>query len=60
MKPAFFIWLLSAPVLTGMLITVLLLVPAAAPAMAQWIIAAAGFSMVVTVPFSRMVGRAIQ
>lgn len=58
-KPAFFIWTLSAPVLAGILITVLLLVPGAAPALGRWIIAATVLSMIVTVPFSRAVGKAM-
>jgi hypothetical protein len=60
MKPSFFIWLLSAPVLTGILITVLLLLPAMAPKLGLWIAVASLVSAVITVPFSLAVGKAIQ
>lgn len=59
MKPAFWIWLLSAPVLTGMLITVLLMMPSVASSLGMWIVGAAALSAVVTVPFSMAVGKAI-
>ncbi|MFO0597681.1 MAG: hypothetical protein U0228_20410 [Myxococcaceae bacterium] len=58
-KPAFWIWLLSGPVLTGVLITVLLLIPAAAPHLGAWIIGAAILSHLVAWPFSAMVGKAM-
>ncbi len=58
-KPAFFIWTIAAPVLTGMLITVLLMIPSVAHTMGLWIIGAAVLSMIVTVPFSIAVGKAI-
>jgi len=60
MKPAFWIWLLSAPVLTGMAITVLLMVPSIAPALGLWILGAAAVSAVVAVPIGLVVGKAIQ
>lgn len=59
MKPAFWIWLLSAPVLTGVLITVLLMMPSMASSLGKWIVVAAGVSAVVTVPFSMAVGKAM-
>lgn len=58
-KPAFWIWLLSAPVLTGVLITVLLMMPSLAPSLGKWIVGAAGLSLVVTLPFSVAVGKAM-
>jgi hypothetical protein len=58
-KPAFWIWLLSAPVLTGMLITVLLMMPSLASSLGMWIAIAAGVSAVVAVPFSMAVGKAM-
>ena len=60
MKPAFWIWLLSAPVLTGMSITVLLLIPALASSLGVWIVGAAAASAAVAVPVSLVVGKAIQ
>jgi hypothetical protein len=60
MKPWHFVWLLSAPVLTGVLITVLLLIPSLAPALGMWIVVAAVASMVVALPFSLVVGKAFQ
>ena len=60
MKPAFWIWLLSAPVLTGVLITVLLMMPSLAPALGMWIVVAAAASAVITVPFSLVVGKSLR
>ena len=59
-KPAFWIWLLAAPVLTGVFIVPLLLVPAAQPGLKIWILVAAALSMVVTIPFSMRVGKAME
>lgn len=60
MKPSFFIWLLSAPVLTGIFVTVLLLMPSMAPKLGLWIAVASAVSAIITVPFSMAVGKAIQ
>jgi hypothetical protein len=59
-KPAFWIWLLAAPVLTGALIVPLLLVPAVQPALKLWLLGAAALSALVTIPFSMRVGKAIE
>ncbi len=56
-KPAFWIWLLSAPVLSGVLITVLLLIPSLAPSLGRWIVGACLASALVSLPFSIAVGK---
>lgn len=56
-KPTFWIWLLSAPVLAGALIVVLLLIPSLSPVLGYWIIGACALSALVTLPFSISVGR---
>ncbi len=60
MKPWFIIWSLSAPVLAGVLITALLLMPSMAPKLGLWIVVAAVASALITVPFSVVVGKALQ
>lgn len=55
-KPWFFIWLLSAPVLAGVFITVLLNVDSAQASLKAWMIGATILSMIVTIPFSLKVG----
>lgn len=60
MKPAFWIWLLAAPILTGASITALLLIPSLAPALGMWIVVASAVSAVVAVPIGLVVGKAIQ
>lgn len=45
--------------LTGVLITVLLMMPSLAPSLGKWIVGAAGLSLVVTLPFSMAVGKAM-
>jgi uncharacterized membrane protein YdjX (TVP38/TMEM64 family) len=59
-KPAFWIWLLSAPVLIGIFITVLLNVESAQPALKAWILAACAVSMLITIPFAIKVGKAME
>lgn len=59
-KPAAFIWTLMAPVLTGMAIIVLLLVPAAQPKLGMWIVAAAVACCIVAVPLAMKVGKAME
>ena len=59
-KPAFFVWTLAAPILTGALIVPLLLMRSAQPHLGKWIIAAAVVSCLVSVPFSIKVGKAMQ
>jgi hypothetical protein len=59
-KPAFWIWLLSAPVLTGALIVPLLLVPSIQRSLGLWILGATALSALIAVPFSMRVGRAIE
>jgi phosphoglycerol transferase MdoB-like AlkP superfamily enzyme len=56
-KPAFWIWLLAAPVLTGTLIVVLLLIPSIQATLGQWIIGASIMSMLVSIPFAWKVGK---
>lgn len=58
-KPAFWIWLLAAPVLTGAIIVVLLLIPSIQPALGRWILGATIASAIVAVPFAMKVGKAI-
>lgn len=58
-KPAFWVWLLAAPVLTGAIIVVLLLVPSIQPALGSWILGACIASMIVTIPFAMKVGKVI-
>lgn len=58
-KPAFWIWLLAAPVLTGAIIAGLLLVPSIQPALGKWIVGAAVLSALVCVPFAQRVGKEI-
>jgi hypothetical protein len=58
-RPAFFIWVLAGPVLAGVLITVLLLIPAAQPNLGALIVGASVFSLLAAVPFARAVGRAM-
>jgi hypothetical protein len=60
MKPAFWIWLLAPPVLTGMFITVLLMMPSLAPTLGRWIVLSAAASAVLAVPLSLVVGKALQ
>jgi hypothetical protein len=59
MRPAFWIWVLAAPVLTGLCVTVLLTIPGAEPALGQWMIGAAALSAVVAVPISLALGKVI-
>jgi phosphoglycerol transferase MdoB-like AlkP superfamily enzyme len=59
-KPWFFVWLLSAPVLAGVLITVLLNMPSAQASLKVWMIVASVLSMLVTIPFAIKVGAAIE
>jgi hypothetical protein len=56
-KPTFWIWLLSTPVLAGVFITVLLLIPSLAPSLGRWIVGACALSALLTVPFSFSVGK---
>jgi hypothetical protein len=58
-KPAFWIWLLAAPVLTGIVIVVLLLIPSIQPTLGKWILATSLVSMVVTIPLAQKIGKAI-
>ncbi len=60
MKPWHVVWLIAAPTLVGILITVLLLIPSLAPALGAWIVGAVGFSALAALPFSLMVGKALQ
>jgi hypothetical protein len=59
-KPAFWIWLLAAPVLTGVFIVILMLVPSIQPSLKMWILGAAAASALVTIPFSMKVGKAME
>jgi hypothetical protein len=59
-KPAFWIWLLAAPVLIGVFITILLNVPSAQPALKGWILAACALSVLITIPFAMKVGKAME
>lgn len=59
MKPAFWIWLLSAPVLTGAFIAGLLMMPSLASSLGTWIVVAAAVSALAAVPFSITVGKAL-
>jgi uncharacterized membrane protein YdjX (TVP38/TMEM64 family) len=59
-KPAFWIWLLAAPVLIGIFITVLLNVESAQPALKAWILASCAVSMLITIPFALKVGKAME
>ena len=58
-KPAFWIWLLAAPVLTGIVIVVLLLIPSLEPTLGKWILGTSLASMVVTIPLAQKIGKAI-
>jgi CBS-domain-containing membrane protein len=58
-KPAFWVWLLAAPVLTGALIVVLLMIPSIQHALQWWILGTFLASGIVAIPFARMVGKAI-
>jgi len=60
MRPSLFLWILSAPVFTGILIVVLLMIPALAPSLGSWIVGAAIASGIVAVPFSLLVARVFQ
>lgn len=51
-KPAFWIWLLAATVLTGIFITALLQVPSIQGAMKPYFIGAAVAAMVLATPFA--------
>ncbi len=58
-KPAFFVWSLAAPVLTGMIITGVLLVPSLQAHLGMAILASAAVGFLAAVPLSIQVGKAI-
>ncbi len=58
-KPAIVLWLLATTTLTGILITVLLLIPSLQGQLRPWILAAAAGSAVLSAPFSVKVARAL-
>ena len=59
-KPVFVVWSLAWTVLTGVLITVALLVPGAQPRLGLWIVVAAAVSALVAIPFSVSVAKAFR
>jgi hypothetical protein len=59
-KPAFWIWLLATPVLSGVFITILLLMPSLAPALGRWIVGAVALSALVALPFSQLVNKSLR
>ncbi len=58
-KPALFIWLIAAPVLAGIFITALLLIPSAEPALRTWVVIASLAAAVMAVPFSLRIGKTL-
>ncbi len=56
-KPAFWIWVLLAPTLTGVAIAALLMFPSLAASRGTWIVASAGLSAVIAAPLSMMIGK---
>lgn len=59
MKPAFWVWVLLAPVFTGASIVVLLMMPSLVGSLGTWIVVAAGASAVVAAPVSIFIGKAM-
>ncbi len=59
-RPWFFVWLLLAPALAGIAITVLINVSFAQPALKNWIIAAALGSAFVTLPVAWKLGKLME
>lgn len=59
MKPAFWIWVLLAPVFTGASIVALLMMPSLAGSLGKWIVVAAAASAVVAAPASIAIGKAM-
>ncbi|MBL8940691.1 MAG: hypothetical protein JNM69_39465 [Archangium sp.] len=58
-KPAFWIWVLLAPTLTGVAIAALLMFPSLAATRGTWIVASAALSALVAAPLSLMIGKAM-
>lgn len=59
MKPAFWIWVLLAPVFTGAAIVALLMMPSLAGSLGKWIVIAAAASAIVAAPASIAIGKAM-
>ncbi len=59
-RPAFYIWTLAGPVLTGVLVTAALVVPGLQENLGAAIIASAIVGMLAGVPFALYVERAIR
>lgn len=59
-RPAFYIWTLAGPVLTGVLITAALVIPALQGSLGAAIITSAVVGMLAAIPFSLYVERAIR
>lgn len=60
MKPTVLVYTLAAPIFTGVLILILLLIPSAQPRLGWLILGAAALASVVAVPFSMKVGRSLE
>jgi hypothetical protein len=60
MKPTVLIWTLAAPILTGVFILILLLIPSLEGQLKWWILGAAALASVVSIPFSMKVGRSLE
>jgi hypothetical protein len=60
MKPTVLIWTLAAPILTGVFILILLLMPSVEGQLKWWILGAAALASILAVPFSVKVGRSLE